>query len=331
MENPSKYKKSRQRTRIMEIIQGSMGHFTAEDIYGILKKEFPMLSLGTVYRNLRVLKEQGIITEFTLKSVDHFDANTFPHCHFICKECGSIHDVPIPNNKGFKEGLNSAVPYHVEDFKMEFYGSCSECRKEEGVLNHDIPGSEDSIRGGIMAMKEIRIHGRGGQGVVTAADLLAVAAFYDGKYAQAFPSFGSERMGAPVESYVKISDTKVRSKIQVHSPDYLIIQDPTLFLGVDVLKGLKDGGLVIINTDKRPEDLHIKENGFRVLTIPATDIALEILGRPIPNTALLGAFAGATGVVSLDAIERSIKGRFSGVLVEKNLKAVGVAYKRIKE
>ncbi len=179
-------------------------------------------------------------------------------------------------------------------------------------------------------MKEIRIHGRGGQGVVTAADLLAVAAFHDGKYAQAFPSFGSERMGAPVESFVKISKETVRSKTQVHKPDFLIIQDPTLFLGVDVLRGLKKDGLIIVNTDKKPEELNIK-NGFRILTIPATDIALEILGRPIPNTTLLGAFAGATGIVSIEAIEKSIKGRFPGSLAEKNLKATKAAYKRIKE
>lgn len=330
MENPYRYKKSRQRAKIIEIIQGSQGHFTAEDIYDRLKKEFSRLSLGTVYRNLRVLKEQGIITGFTLKNVDHFDTNTSPHYHFICKVCSRIYDVPIPRDKGFKDKISSAVPYDVEDLKMEFYGSCSKCKGGEGALNLSLPPGEDSIRGGIMAMKEIRIHGRGGQGVVTAADLLAVAAFYDGRYAQAFPSFGSERMGAPVEAYVKISETKVRSKIQVHNPDYLIIQDPTLFLGVDVLKGLKEGGLVIVNTDKKSEDLHIKRNGFKVLTIPATDIALEILKRPIPNTTLLGALAGATGVVSLDAIERSIKERFSGELAEKNLRAVEVAYKRVK-
>lgn len=179
-------------------------------------------------------------------------------------------------------------------------------------------------------MKEIRIHGRGGQGVVTAAELLAVAAFCDGKYCQAFPSFGSERMGAPVEAYVKISDTRVRSKTQVYNPDYLIIQDPTLFHGVDVMKGLKEEGLVIVNTEKDPEELGIG-NGFKVITIPATTIALEILGRPIPNTTLLGAFAGATGVVSLKAIEQGIKERFPGPLAEKNIKAAEEAYNRVKE
>ncbi len=178
-------------------------------------------------------------------------------------------------------------------------------------------------------MKEIRIHGRGGQGVVTAAELLAVAAFCDGKYSQAFPSFGSERMGAPVEAYVKISDSKVRSKTQVYTPDYLIIQDPTLFQGVDVLKGLKEGGMVIVNTEKAPQELHIG-NGFKVLTIPATTIALEILGRPIPNTTLLGAFAGATGVVSLDGIKKGIMERFPPPLAEKNIKAAEEAYKRMK-
>lgn len=179
-------------------------------------------------------------------------------------------------------------------------------------------------------MKEIRIHGRGGQGVVTAAELLAVAAFCDGKYSQAFPSFGSERMGAPVEAYVKISESKVRSKTQVYNPDYLIIQDPTLFQGVDVLKGLKEGGIIIVNTEKGPEELGIGD-GFKVITIPATTIALEILGRPIPNTTLLGAFAGATGVVSLEAIEKGIKERFTATLAERNVRAAKEAYNRVKE
>ncbi|MFQ5901790.1 MAG: 2-oxoacid:acceptor oxidoreductase family protein, partial [Thermodesulfobacteriota bacterium] len=155
-------------------------------------------------------------------------------------------------------------------------------------------------------------------------------AFNDGNYAQAFPSFGSERMGAPVESYVKIAEAKIRSKTQVYHPDYLIIQDPTLFSGVDVLKGIKEDGLIIVNTEKIPDALSLN-TGARVMTIPATKLALEILGRPIPNTTLLGAFSGATGVVSLQALVKSLEGRFSGSMLDKNLKAANAAYERMRK
>ncbi len=328
-----RYRTSKQRTRILDIIRESPGHITAEDIYSRMKKEFPRLSLGTVYRNLRILKEQGLISEFTIEHVDHFESGTSPHGHFICRGCGRVYNVEMPGYKDIETGFIGKLPYIVDALKVELHGMCMECK--EGVADGEevlltTYCKNDSIKGGTMEMKEIRIHGRGGQGVVTAADLLAVAAFYDGKYAQAFPSFGSERMGAPVESYVKISDTKVRSKTQVYNPDFLIIQDPTLFHGVEVLKGLKEGGLVIVNTEQSPEELGLK-NGFKVLTVPATNIALEVLGRPIPNTTLLGAFSGATGAVSFDAIKKSIEGRFSGKLTELNLKAAEVAYNRVKE
>jgi len=178
-------------------------------------------------------------------------------------------------------------------------------------------------------LKEIRIHGRGGQGVVTAAELLAVAAFEDGKYAQAFPSFGSERMGAPVQSFVRIADKKIRARYQVRHPDYLIIQDPTLIGTVDVFQGLKKGGLAIIDTEKDPKELGVKVEA-EIKTIPATKIALEIIGKAIQNTTLMGAFAGATGLISVDAIKRSIKERFPGPVGEKNALAVQKAYDMLK-
>ena len=178
-------------------------------------------------------------------------------------------------------------------------------------------------------LKEIRIHGRGGQGVVTAAELLAVAAFEDGKYAQAFPSFGSERMGAPVQSFVRIADHKVTGRSQIYNPDYLIVQDNTLIGAIDVLKGLKSDGMVLVDTEKKPEDLDLKTTA-KVLTIPATKIALEIIGRAVQNTTLIGAFAGITGLISLDAIKRSIKERFPGEVGEKNAKAVEKAYQMMK-
>ncbi len=174
-------------------------------------------------------------------------------------------------------------------------------------------------------LKEIRLHGRGGQGVVTAAELLAVAAFEDGKYAQAFPSFGSERMGAPVQSFVRIADHKVRARNQIDRPDYLIVQDSTLIGAIDVLSGLKDDGMVLVDSTKKPEELGLKTKA-KVLTIPATEIALKTLGKAIQNTTLMGAFAGATGLISVDAIKRSVKKRFPGELGEKNAKAVQTAY-----
>lgn len=178
-------------------------------------------------------------------------------------------------------------------------------------------------------LKEIRIHGRGGQGVVTAAELLAVAAFEDGKHAQAFPAFGSERMGAPVQSFVRIADHKIRARNQIDKPDYLIIQDSTLIGAIDVLYGLKPDGMVIVDTEKKPSELRLSTKA-KVLTIPATKIALEILGKAIQNTTLMGAFAGATGLISVEAIKRSVKKRFGGEMGEKNAQAVQKAYDMMK-
>ena len=178
-------------------------------------------------------------------------------------------------------------------------------------------------------MIEIRLHGRGGQGVVTAAELLAISAFLDGKFTQAFPTFGSERMGAPVASFVRISDKSIRVRSQIYEPDYVIVQDATLIGSVDVFLGLKKNGLVIINTEKQPSELKLK--GVKnVKTVPATKIAIEILGRPIPNTVLLGAFAGLTGLVSMDGIKKAIKERFKAEVVEKNILAAEKAYKMMK-
>ena len=123
----------------------------------------------------------------------------------------------------------------------------------------------------------------------------------EGKYAQAFPSFGSERMGAPVESFVKSSDKPIRSRSQITNPDYVIVHDPTVIAVVDVFKGLKDNGLVIINTEKKPSELTLQTKA-RVITVPATDIANKVIGRPIPNTALMGAFAVATNLIKLESI-----------------------------
>lgn len=179
-------------------------------------------------------------------------------------------------------------------------------------------------------MKEIRIHGRGGQGVVTAAELLAIAAHADGKYAQAIPSFGSERMGAPVQAFVRISDEKILMRTHVYSPDFLIVQDATLIGVINLFQGLQDGGLVLINSEKKAEEIKIEGNRYKIATVPATRIALEILNRPIPNTILLGAFSGLTGIVSLEGVKESIRHRFSGEVAKKNEEAAEYAFKLVK-
>lgn len=179
-------------------------------------------------------------------------------------------------------------------------------------------------------MIEIRLHGRGGQGTVTAAELLAVAAFDDGKEAQAFPAFGVERRGAPVAAFCRISDQHIRTRAQIYDPDYVVVQDPTLMDSVNVLAGLKPGGTVLINSERAPAELGL-DTRARVVTFPATQIAMEELGRPIMNTAILGAFAALSGAITFEAIERSIRHRFSGELGERNIRAARRAYDAIKE
>lgn len=181
---------------------------------------------------------------------------------------------------------------------------------------------------GVM-MKEIRIHGRGGQGSVTAAELLAVAAFEDGQYSQAFPSFGVERRGAPVVAFTRIDDEPIRMRSQVYNPDYVIVQDVTLMDVVDVAGGLKEDGMMIINTEASAEKF--EEVPARVMVVDATRIAMEIIGRPIVNTVLLGAFAGATHEIRLNSIRKAVGDRFSGTIGEKNIKAVEAAYNAMEE
>jgi pyruvate ferredoxin oxidoreductase gamma subunit len=178
-------------------------------------------------------------------------------------------------------------------------------------------------------IKEIRIHGRGGQGNVTASEFLAEAAFADGLYAQAFPMFGSERHGAPVTAYVRISDKPIRLRSQIYDPDYVIIQDASLFSGNDLLGGLKEGGLVLINTSHPASEFGIPE-GYKVVTVPATDLALEIVGKPIINTIMVGAFAGASGEIHLGALEKSVRERYPGELGEKEVVAMKKAFDQVK-
>lgn len=179
-------------------------------------------------------------------------------------------------------------------------------------------------------MKEIRFHGRGGQGAVTAADLLAMAAFYEGRYAQSFPSFGTERRGAPVLAFARISNSFIRRRCQIYSPDYVVVLDPSLIEVVDVAGGIRRDGSILVNSEKSPEELGI-ETQARVYTINATKIALEELGVPIVNTAMIGAFGAMSGEVSLEAIVEAVKSRFSGTLAEKNVRAVEVAFAKMEE
>ena len=183
-------------------------------------------------------------------------------------------------------------------------------------------------------MFEVRIHGRGGQGVVTAAEMLSVAAFLQGHHAQAFPSFGSERMGAPVVAYCRISDREIRLREPVLKPEALIVQDPTLLNQVVVFSGLGSDGYLLINTTRSFEELGIGDflAGFRperMATVPATELALEHVGRPVPNAALLGGFAAITGQVSLDSVCAAIRERFGGKVAEGNVKAATQAYEHV--
>ncbi|MBV8072060.1 MAG: 2-oxoacid:acceptor oxidoreductase family protein [Acidobacteriaceae bacterium] len=180
-------------------------------------------------------------------------------------------------------------------------------------------------------MFEVRIHGRGGQGVVTAAEMLSVAAFLQGRYSQAFPTFGSERMGAPVTAFCRISDKPIRSREPVAEPSALIIQDSTLLHHVPVFAGLPAHGYVLINTAKSLselglEDLLTKVPPERCRTVPATQLALERVGRPLPNAALLGAFAAITREVAIEFVDRAIKERFPGRTGESNAAAALAAY-----
>ena len=170
-------------------------------------------------------------------------------------------------------------------------------------------------------MIEIRYHGRGGQGAVTAAEILAKAAFEDGKYSQAFPSFGVERRGAPVSAFTRIDDKPIELRYQIYNPDHILVLDDGLADVVDIYSGIKENSDVIINTHK-----DIKSEKVRIHKIDATKIALDILGRPIVNTIILGYFAKKTGVVSIESLEKVIKDVFPSKIGEKNVQAVRKAY-----
>lgn len=180
-------------------------------------------------------------------------------------------------------------------------------------------------------MFQVRIHGRGGQGVVSAAEMLSVAAFDEGRYAQAFPSFGSERMGAPVMAFCRIDDREIRLREPVMRPDALIIQDPTLLHQVDLFSGLSASGYILINSSRSFDELGIGEFVSRfsvdhLCTVPASELAMKHLGRPLPNAALLGGFAAISGQIGFDAVAKAIREKFPGKVGESNVSAARAAY-----
>ena len=185
-------------------------------------------------------------------------------------------------------------------------------------------------------MFRVRFHGRGGQGVVTAAELLSSAAFLDGRHAQAFPSFGSERTGAPVVSFCRVDDRAIRSHEPIARPDVIVIQDPTLLHQVDVFGGLSEHGFVILNTARSLEDLGLAELLERfpaghVCVIAAGELARKHLGRPMPGAPLLGALTAVTNVTSASSLAAAIRERFPGDLGEANVAAAEAARLQVEE
>lgn len=182
----------------------------------------------------------------------------------------------------------------------------------------------------------VRLHGRGGQGVVTAAELLSVAAFLDGRHAQAFPSFGSERMGAPVMSFCRVADRPIRTREPVSAPDVIVVVDATLLHHVDLFAGLASEGCIVINSSRNPQELGLvsvlaAEPARRLVTVPATDLARTHIGRPLPNVCLLGSVAAATGVVSLASLEHAVQERFPESVAAANIAAARAAFDSVTE
>ena len=183
-------------------------------------------------------------------------------------------------------------------------------------------------------MLQIRIHGRGGQGVVTAAELLSIAAFAQGRHAQAFPSFGSERTGAPVVAFCRIAGREIRLREPILAPDVLIVQDPTLLHQVDVFQGLQPEGYVLINSQR---DFHalgladIAQRNAHWCSVPATEIAIRHLGRPLPNAVMLGGFAALSSLITLAAVAHAIRHKFSAKVAEANVAAATEAFEFVRQ
>jgi len=178
-------------------------------------------------------------------------------------------------------------------------------------------------------MKEIRIHARAGQGAITTAALLGFTYFSEGIYPYAFPHFGAARMGAPMNAFVRIDSKPVRLRSQIYEPDYVIIVDSTLMRGYNCFSGLKENGIAIINgkPDLQLPKLKARQKAF---VVPANEIALKAIGRPLGNTTLIGAFAAATNEIKLETLIEVIKTRFQGKAQEGNIQAARQGYEFIK-
>lgn len=181
-------------------------------------------------------------------------------------------------------------------------------------------------------LKEVRIHGRGGQGAVTLGEMIALAAYYGGKHVQALPSFGIERRGAPAESYIRISDCEINRRDHIHNPDYLVVLDSSLLKYADVVNGLDKGDIVFVNSAKGGSDLGGSLAIYpdvRIMAFDAASLAIDVIGRPIINTAILGAFAFGTSLFSMKDVKRAITEKLSDKgadLVAKNIELAQKAY-----
>jgi pyruvate ferredoxin oxidoreductase gamma subunit/2-oxoisovalerate ferredoxin oxidoreductase gamma subunit len=181
---------------------------------------------------------------------------------------------------------------------------------------------------------EFRWHGRGGQGAWTASELLARTAMHEGKFIQSFPEFGPERMGAPVAAFTRVSTAPIRIHCAIYDPDVVVVLDPTLLRTVPVAAGInKDDDKIIINSKDPPakvrQDLRVTKG--KVWTVPATQIAIDTLGMPITNTAMLGTVARATGLVKMESIDKIVRERFRADLGEKNMKVIERAFEEANE
>ncbi len=178
-------------------------------------------------------------------------------------------------------------------------------------------------------MKEIRFHGRGGQGAVLAARMLAIACVAEGKHVASFPMYGFERRGAPVVAFTRIDDKDIREKTQIYNPDCLVVVDPGLMNLPTLFSGLKPGGILILNSS-RPLDKQLNENLKLAGVVNATQVAVEEVGRDVPNTCLLGAFAATTGWVDLKSILSSLEEYFSGDLLQRNMRSAERGFREVK-